>query len=206
MPGKPLFIVGRSIQHVRIIPVHGQVDHSDFLVIVQDFPPGFSSIRGFKHSAFLIGGKKMTLCGHVDDIRVGGMDKDSPDMMRIFQSHVGECLAAVCGFINPVAPVRAPGCGVLSGPHPEDVRIGGSQGDVADREDILVVKERLKCRSVVGRLPQPAVSSGHIKGVEMGLERGFRDRKVADPGTAAERSQVPVSEIFQKLLIRMFLA
>ncbi|MBA7672064.1 hypothetical protein ES703_80235 [subsurface metagenome] len=123
VPGVSLFIVGCGVQHLRVIPVDGQVDNAHFFIDVKNFLPGFPSVRGLEHSTLFIVGKKMSLCGHVHDIWICGVDFDPSDMVCVFQSHVFKRFAAVNGFIDSVTPVRAPGRGVLSCSHPEDIRI-----------------------------------------------------------------------------------
>ena len=181
-PGPPEPVVGRGIERVRRNRVHDQVDGADRPAVdgdVQDLGPGLAAVRGLVDPALGIFGIEMAQGGHVDHAGVGRMDDDAPDVVGFLQTRILPGLAAVDGLVDAVAPIGRTGVVGLAGAEPEGVGSGRGHGDVADREDLLPVEERLEGLSVVLRLPQPARSGRGVKSVRPPGRNGEVDEPAA---------------------------
>ena len=86
---------------------------------------------------------------------------------------------------------------MLTGPDPNGFRCGRSKSDITYGKDILVIEKRFKSCAVIGCFPESPVSSCHIKCIKVRLFRILGYGKIADPGSAAKWSQVPVCEVFE---------
>jgi len=142
----------------------------------------------------------------IDGVGFPGMDQDSRNMVGIFQAHILPGFRAVGGFINPVAAVGTPGIEGFARSYPDDVRVGGSQGDVSDRQPALAVEHGFERRPIVDGFPNAPVSRAHIEGVEMRLGGRFGNGEVHDHGADPVRAEAAEGEQLQELFIERDLA
>ena len=72
-------------------------------------------------------------------------------------------LAAVAAAVDAVAERRVVARVLLAGADVDDVGIRRRQRDLADRQHVLVVEDRLPGRAAVDGLPDAAVGAGHVE-------------------------------------------
>src|SRR5262249_50092737 len=89
------------------------------------------------------------------------MDDDLADLESVLEPHVRPRLTAVGGFGNAGAVRKGVAWIVLTRAHPDDLRVGRSDADIADGDCILVIELMLKSDAVVFRLEQAARCRGH---------------------------------------------
>src|SRR5690349_78098 len=99
--------------------------------------------------------------GDVDNVWVFRIDHDARDRLGIFKTHLRESLTGVGGFVDAVAKARALAVVGLAGADPNDVWIGRSDGDVADRVSAVRIEDWLKGRAVISRLPNAVGRERH---------------------------------------------
>jgi hypothetical protein len=109
-----------------------------------------------------------------NDLRISRIDDDASDMSGVREADVLPRRAGIGRFVDAVAVVGAAGVVGFTAADEHDVRITLSDGNRADRDDGLVVEDRLERDAAVYGLPQPARACGRIK--DPG--RRFDDRKV----------------------------
>jgi len=88
-------LVGGSEDSVGIVDVHGDIVDAGVGIDRESLDPGLTAIDGFEYATFFVWPPEVTGGGYVDDVGVGGMDEDAPDVMGVFEAHVGPGLAAI---------------------------------------------------------------------------------------------------------------
>ncbi len=126
--------------------------------------PGAAAVRRLVDAALPAGRPEVAQRGHVSDVGVLWMDDDPADVPRLDQPQVRPGLAAVGGAVDAVPPRRALPVVLLAGARPDDVGVGGRDGDVAEGAHRLVVEDRRPGRAFVRRLPDAAGSRRQIDG------------------------------------------
>ncbi len=191
-PGEPDGVVHGGVEHVGVAEVDGQVYRAAGLIDEQLFPPGAAAIGSLEDAAFLVGSAQVSQGRDPDDVRVGGMDDDAGDVLRIAQAHIGPGVAAVGRLVDSVAPVGAARQGIVAGSYPHYVGIGGSHGHCAHRGDAGGIGDGLPGGAVVGGTPHAAGSRPRKHGVAMRLGRRFRHGQGGYPRAGAPGSEVAV--------------
>ena len=85
----------RSVKSLRVVGTHHQIDRSHGGVNVKLFLPGLAAILGAVDPAFLVGRVFLARCGDVNYVRVGWVNDNSRDVVRIGQSQMLPGLASV---------------------------------------------------------------------------------------------------------------
>src|SRR5262249_31005703 len=151
-PGTAQAFIGCGIQRVRLAPVDYQIDRTRSLVDVEDFLPGGASVRGFEYAPLCIRREEMTHRRDVNDLRISGMNRDPGDVMRTRQAHVLPVPAAIERPVDAVSRIGAASARGISRPHPDDLAVGGSDGERSDRRDVFPREDRYEGCSVVSGL------------------------------------------------------
>jgi len=100
----PAALVGRGIESIGILPDHGDIGNPHVFIYIKDVLPGAASVRRFENAALLVRPPKPPDRRHIDDIGIRRMNSDSPDVMRVRQTHFLPGTAGVRGFIDAVPP------------------------------------------------------------------------------------------------------
>jgi hypothetical protein len=82
------------------------------------------------------------LYGHVDDIRVPGIDQNLGDVLGTLQPDLGEAGAAIDRLVQSVAISHAALAVILARAHPDDQVVPGIDHHAADRVRPVAVKDR----------------------------------------------------------------
>src|SRR5215831_3511677 len=127
--------------------------------------------------------------GDKQPIRILGIDKDGRDLQRVAQSEVRPRFAAIERFVNAVADGKVGALQSLAAAYVNNVGIGRSQRDRADRAGRLIVEERLPGAAVVVRLPHAAIIHADVEDVRL-----CRNARRAHRSAAAEWSDITPAE------------
>ena len=149
-------LVGRRVEDVRVVQVHHQVHHARERVGVEHLLPGLAAVGRLVNAALRARLPEVAQRRHVGDVGVFRMNANAPDVPRLFQTKMSPRLARVGAAVDAVPPRGALAVVLLARPGPEDVRVRGGDGEVAEGAHRLPLEDRLPRRPLVRRLPQPA--------------------------------------------------
>src|SRR5262249_19144531 len=99
----------------------------------------------------------------VGEVGVARIDPDSRDAIGIFEPDVRPGFAAVVAAVHPVAERGVVARILFAGADIDDVGIRRGELDRADRDDVLVVEDRLPGRAAVGRFEDAAVGARYVE-------------------------------------------
>ena len=118
------------------------------------------------------------------------MDDHAADVVRVAEAEVQPRLAAVERLVHAVAPRGGLAVVGLARAHVDDRGVGGRDGDVPDRRDVLVVEDGLEGHAVVDRLPEAPRGRRHVEGRRPSLHhREVVDAAAHDGGADAPELQ-----------------
>ena len=153
------------VEDLRVGRVHHEVDGARAVVNIQRSRPRRAAVGRLEHAPLGVRRPRVPHRGDVDDVGVLRVDDDLADVMRVGEAHRPPRPARVRRLEDPGA---GKGGTAVSGldlacPHPDDVRVGGRDGDVADGERGLVLEDGFERHAVVGRLPDVAASRPDVE-------------------------------------------
>ena len=200
LPGPPrLNVQGRrslsyaaAYEDLRVLRIHDEVGRADHPAVGLDLErlrPGLAAVDRLVDAALVVRRVEVAERRHVDDVGVHRVDDDAADVVGVFEAHVRPRLARVGRLVDAVAPVGAARRGVLARADPDDLRIGVGHGDVADRDDGLVVEDRLPADAVVHRLPEAARTGRRVDRVRL-LRRHREVDEAAALARRADRAEL----------------
>ena len=172
-----------------IAGIDHQVGRAGARIDVEHPAPGLAAVDRLEHPALRVLPPDLAEGRHPGDVRVGGMQHDAVDVLRLLQPQVGPGLAAVERAVDAVADRDAVARVPLARAHPDDVRIGLVDGDGPDRGHRLVVEDRRPGEAAVDRLPDAARGAAGIHDVRIGLDDVER-RQAAAHGGRADRARL----------------
>ncbi len=171
----------------------GEVVGPGVLIQLEHLLPRLAAVHRLVDAAIATRTEERAGRRHEDDVVVGRMDDDAVDVPRLRQPHEGEGLPAICRLVDPAPPRGALPVVGLARPHPDEVRIDLRHGDVADRDQPLVLEERFEGRTVAGRLPHAAVRGADVVDRRIGLVDGEVGDAPRHRG-GADRAEVQLGE------------
>ena len=110
--------------------------------------------------------------GGKEAVRVTGIDDQRGNLLAVAQTKVRPGFAGVGGLVNSVAHGEIRPLQTLAARHVDDVRIGRSDRDGANRLRRLIVKDRIPRAAVVSRLPNAAIHLPHVEDVRLARDAG----------------------------------
>ena len=201
LPRQPRLFIRRRVQHRRVLRVHHEIDDADLGADVEHLLPRGAAVHRPKHAAFLVLRVEVAHRGDVHDVGIRRMDRDARDVVRVLEAHVLPRLARVRRLVDAVARIRAARREGVARADPDDVRVRGRYGDVANRELALPVEHRLERRAVVGRLPHASGPERHVERVQVGLGGRGGHRDVRRSRAHPERTDVTVGKRLDQPLV-----
>ena len=130
--------------------------------------PGLAAVGGLVQPPVAARLPERSLSGHVNHVRVPGVDENLGDVLRVFQPHLGEAGAAVDGFVKSIAIAHAALAVVLAGTHPDDQVVVGINADTADRVRTVAIEDRRPGRAGIPRLPHASRCGHNVPGAPPG--------------------------------------
>ena len=127
--------------------------------------------------------------GHENSIGIARVHQNRGDLLAVAQTEMPPGLAAVGGFVHPVAHRKIRPLHSFAAAGVNDVRIGRSNRERADGAGGLVIEDRMPGAADIVRLPNAAVVRSHIE--HIGL-RG--DARGGHGAAAAKRPDRPPAQ------------
>ena len=159
---------GDRVEHVGVAGVQVHVGDAGVLADLEDGGPGAAAVGGLEEAAVAPGRPKAPHGRGVHHVRVPGVDQDPADVLGGAEPGVGPAAPAVQALVDAVAPADAPLARVLARPEPDDVRVGGVDGDRAGRVGRVVVEDGSPGGAAVDGLPDVRRSGGHVPDAPVG--------------------------------------
>ena len=165
---RPAPLVGGRVEHLAVGRIHHQIVRAGLVVDLQHLPPRLACVDRLVDAALASGPEERPGRRHEDDVVRARVDHDAVDVLRRAQADVRVRLAAVGGFVDAVAPRCALAVVRLARADPDEVRVALRDGEIADRDQPLILELGLERRAVVHRLPDAAVRRADVE------DRGVR--------------------------------
>src|SRR5207237_419135 len=162
-----LLLPERGVDRVRIARIDPDVVGARVFVLVENLLKGLATVGGSKDTALLVRSVGMAEGGDEEPIRILRVDGDHRDHLRVVQAEVRPRLAGVGRFIHAVTDGEVGTNYACAAADVDDVRVGGGDGDGADRAGALVIEERVPGRAVVGGAPDAAVIEADVRDVRL---------------------------------------
>ncbi len=162
IPGMNRELPHRGEERLRIGRIHHDIDGAGVLVHEQDALPCSSAVECPKYAALGLRAIAVPQRRDIYEIGVGRVDRDAGNASRVLEAHVCPRLPAIHRLEDAVADGDVAPDERLAGANPDDVRLGWSDRDCANRGDFLVVEQRLPVQARVRRLEQAARGCARI--------------------------------------------
>src|SRR5262249_34572590 len=91
-PGRAAHLPGGGGEHAGVVGIHRQVDGARVLAAEEHVLPALATVPGAKDAPLEVGTEGVPERGHVDEVRVPGVDADAGDEARVLQAEVGPAL------------------------------------------------------------------------------------------------------------------
>ena len=193
LPGMAHDLPETGVENPRIVRVHRQVRCSRLRVDEEDPFPALAAVRGPVDAAFFIGAVHMALRGDVDDIGIGGVNADAPDLPAVSEPDVLPARPAVGRLVDAVAVRDVAADRLLARAHVEDVRVRFRYRDRADRARLeVLVGNDLPVRAAVRRLPDAAARRAEV--IDQRLMAHAGHRRDASAAVRADASEFEARE------------
>lgn len=155
-------LVGGGEKDIGIARVHDDFGDAGVFADGEDGFPGLAAVGGFVEAAVAAGRPKGTLGGDIDDLGIARVNKNSLDVLGVFQAGAGPGLAGIGALVDAVAEADAAQGLVFAGAEPDDVGVLGINGDAAQGVGAALIKDRLEGKAVVLGFPKAAGGGGDV--------------------------------------------
>jgi len=145
-----------SKQDPGIVGIHGNFKNTRILVKEEDLFPIFTAIFGAVDTSFFLGTIAVSQRSYKHDVRIVSIDRYTPDPAGFIQTHMFPGLAGIGGAVDTVPDRDVAADKSLSRPSPDNIRIGGSNGQSPDRLGFLIVKDREPIGPAIYGFPNPS--------------------------------------------------
>ena len=164
------------VNDIRIRWIDADVVSAGVLVLVEHLLERCAAVGRPKYPALGVRTIRMTERRNEEPIRIGGVDVDVADHLRIVQTEVRPRLAGVGGLVHAVALREVGTDDARPTADIDDVGITRRHGDRTDGAGGLVVEEGEPRGPVVGGAPHAAVVESYIEYVRLTRHTGRRSR------------------------------
>ena len=89
------------VNDIRFLGIHGKIGTSCILIDVKNPLPTLPTVGRLIHAALFVGIPEMTHSGHINNIRITGMNKYISDALGIFQTHQFPRITAIRRLVYP---------------------------------------------------------------------------------------------------------
>ncbi len=166
--------VGGGIQSSGIGRIHHQIDATGFTVELDDLFPRLAAVARAKQAASRAWCPQPAQGGDINVIGVARMDDDLADVVGVGQAGVAPGFPRVAGEEDAITPGHAVACVGLARADPDDLGIGGSDGDGTDGSVRRTIENRRPRPTVIARLPHTAGSRPDVLRGRSGFDDGQR--------------------------------
>ena len=142
--------------------------------------PGAAAVARAEDAALAVGAPGVAEGGDVDEVRVGRVDADAPDVAGVAQADGSPGAAAVGGPVDAVAVRDVAADAGLAHADVDHVGVGRRDGERADGGGLEeAVGDVLPVRAAVGGLPHAARAGAEVEGRGLGRMAGDGDHTAA---------------------------
>ena len=175
------------VQRVRVRWIHHQIDGAGARALVEHLRPRPPAVGRLEDAAHLVLGPGVSGRRDVDDVRVGRVDQDAGDRVRVGEAGVAEGAAAVAR-LEQADPGHGRAKQVrLTRAYIQDGGIGLRHRDVADARARLMLEDGSPRGAAIVRLPDAARRE---RSVDASHRSDVCDRDVGGAAGDVRRSQV----------------
>ena len=143
-----------------------------FSSLVDDFLPGLAAVGGTEKAALFVRTVGMAEHGGENSIGIARIDGQRGDLLAVAQAEMSPGLSGVGRFVDSVANGEVGAMQAFAAGDINNVGIGGSDGDGADRLRGFVVEDRSPGAAVVVGFPDAAVDLAHIEDIGLAGNAG----------------------------------
>ena len=194
LPGTFAGLPQCGIDDVGVGGIDDDSSGTDIFVLGENLLEGLGAVGGAVDAALGIGTVGMS--GDRDEKAVGiaRIDGHLGNLLAIAQAEVRPGLAAVGGLVDAIADGEVGTMQSFTAADVDDLRVGGRDGDGADRAGGLLVEDRLPGAAVVGGLPDAAVDRADVE--DVGLAGNAAEARVRPPRNGPTlRQRISVSAL-----------
>ena len=148
-----LLLPQRGVHRVGICGIDPYFVRAGVLVLVQHLLERAAAVRRAKHAALGVRSIGMAERRHEQPVRIGGVDVDVRDHLRVVEPEMRPRAAGVVGAVHPVAGGEIGPDDPRPGADVDDGGVGRRDRDGPDRAGRLAIEQRLPVRAVVARAP-----------------------------------------------------
>ena len=156
-----------GVDHVEVRRVDVDVGAAGLRVDVELTLPVLPAVDGLEYAALFVGTPFMPHPARVDDIGIVGVDANPRDPIGILEADVRPRIAAIVRPVHAIAERGVVAWVLLARADVDDLGVRRRQLDRADRDDVLLVEDRLPRRAAVGRFEDAAVGARHVHRVRI---------------------------------------
>ena len=153
----------RRVEHVRVVPVDHDVDRAGALVAEEDALPAVAAVGRTEDAPLLARHPVLPERRDVDNGRIGRVDADLGDAVRVAEPDVLPGGARVAAAVDAVAGQDVAADAGLAGADEDEVGVGFGHRDGADRgRGDLEVGDGVPVLAAVGGLPEAAAGGAEV--------------------------------------------
>ncbi len=189
-----------SVNDPWVVRVEGEIDGASVLIPVEDLRPGRAAVQRPEDAAGRVGPEGVPEHRRVDDVRVGGVDAQLADLTAITQPDVGPGLPGVGRLVDAVPRRGVAANASLAGADVDDVGVGGSDGDAADRPGAEeFIGDGFPRHPAIHCLPHTAACGTHVIHVRLARHASHRRH----PPAAIRPDRAPLQRAEQLLIVAL---
>ena len=187
----------RHVKHVRVVAIQRDVNGTGAFVAEEDPLPAVPAVGAPEDAAFLARHPVLAERRDVHDVRIGRVDANLGDPVRVGEPDVLPGLAGVAAAVHAVARQDVAADARLAGADEHEVRVRlADRNRTHRRRRDLEVGDGVPVVAAVGRLPEAAAGRAEVGLVRPALDAADRDGAAAAvgaqvaPGVAGEEGGV----------------
>ena len=189
IPGFACALPDGGVQDIRVLWIGHEINGAGRFVAEEAALPGFTAVGGFEHAAFGVIGVEVAEYGDPEDVGIGGVQHDAPDVVAFGQAALLPGFAAVGAAVDARAGVGGAAAVHFARTDPDDIALP-VDGDIADGHGGFVVEDRFKRRAITFGVPEAARGVGDVEFAGIGgIDVYIRDAAGEHRGADALRAE-----------------
>src|SRR5579862_6127031 len=161
-----------GIDGIGIRGIDLDVGAARVVVLGNNFLPALSAVGGAIDAALLAGSVGMAEDGREDFVGIARIGGERGNLLAVGEAEMSPRLAGVGGLVNAVADGKVGTMQSLTTGDVDDVGIGGSDSDGADRLSGFAIEDGIPCPAVIIRFPDAAVDLTHVEDIGLTSNSG----------------------------------
>ena len=174
VPGWATRIPESGVDDLGVGGIDRDIHRADVVVLEEHACPRLAAVDRAEEAAIVARRVERADGGDEGDVRILGIDRDAPDVLRAVEPAMRPRLAGVGGLVHPVPESHGIAQRRFTAADIERVGRRGRHGDRADRGHGLSVEHRGPDASGVNRLPDAAIHRAEVELVRASRHPGHR--------------------------------